>query len=77
MNRVAPGQFDIVSGESDLGQYKFNTQAATHYFCKKCGIQMFHNPRSAPEIWSVNIRCIDEIDLDGLVTNQVFGSKLK
>ena len=76
MNRVAPGEFAILQGEDQLRAYKFNTNVGTHYFCANCGIQTFHNPRSAPEIYSVNVRCIDDINLDDITPKQVYGSKL-
>ena len=59
-------QFRILSGEDALTTYRFNTEAATHYFCRYCGIHPFHRPRLAPERWSVNVRCLDEVDLSAL-----------
>jgi len=76
MNRVVSGDFQIIDGEGSLKTYKFNTQVGTHYFCGNCGIHTFHNPRSAPDIWSVNVRCIQEIDPNSLQPKQVHGSKL-
>ena len=59
-------QFKIASGEDALTAYQFNTKTATHYFCRYCGIHPFHRPRLAPERWTVNVRCLDEIDLSTL-----------
>jgi hypothetical protein len=59
-------QFRILSGEDALTTYRFNTGAATHYFCRYCGIHPFHRPRLAPERWSVNVRCLDDVDLSAL-----------
>jgi hypothetical protein len=56
----------IVTGESELSLYQFNTGAAKHYFCRHCGIHPFHRPRIAPEGWSVNARCLEDVDLDPL-----------
>jgi hypothetical protein len=33
---------------------------AKHWFCKVCGIHPFSNPRAAPDMYSVNIRCLDD-----------------
>ena len=77
MNRVIAGDFEILEGEDYLTTYKFNTEVGSHYFCNKCGIQTFHNPKSAPDIWSVNVRCIPEIEIQKLQPKQVYGSKLE
>ncbi len=53
----------VLSGESDLAVYEFNTNTAKHYFCRSCGVHPFHRPRFAPERWSVNARCLEEFDL--------------
>jgi hypothetical protein len=64
--KAEEGQLRILSGEDALTTYRFNTEAATHYFCSYCGIHPFHRPRLAPERWSVNVRCLDEVDLSAL-----------
>ncbi len=51
-------QLRILSGESELTAYQFGTGAATHQFCRHCGIHPFHHPRVKPEGWSVNARCL-------------------
>ena len=53
----------ILSGEAELSVYEFNTKTAKHYFCRVCGIHPFHRPRFAPERWSVNARCLEDLDL--------------
>ena len=77
MNRITVGDFKILSGKDEMTIYKFNTNIANHYFCTRCGIQTFHNPRSAPDVWSVNVRCIEDVELQSLAVRQVHGSKLK
>ena len=52
--------FELLSGSADLTSYRFGTGAAEHLFCKVCGIKSFYQPRSHPESWSVNFRCLDE-----------------
>ena len=63
-HRVPPERFSIVEGKESLSLYQFDTKEANHYFCKVCGIQPFSNPRAAPEMYSVNIRCLDDFDLE-------------
>jgi hypothetical protein len=50
----------ILQGENDLALYQFGTQTAKHWFCKRCGIQVFSNPRRAPDQFAVNLRCLDD-----------------
>ncbi len=49
----------IVSGGESLTKYQFNTNAAEHYFCSKCGIYTFHKPRSEPDFYGVNAACLE------------------
>ena len=56
----------ILAGEAELTAYRFNTMTATHYFCRRCGIHPFHRPRLDPKRWSVNARCLRDLDLASL-----------
>jgi len=49
----------FLSGEGELTEYRFNTGKAVHMFCKACGIKPLYRPRSHPDAWSVNLRCVD------------------
>jgi len=53
-------QFRLLQGEDNLSTYSFDTHEAKHYFCKTCGIKSFYVPRSHPDGFSVNARCLDE-----------------
>lgn len=57
---VAKNAFKLVKGESDITTYTFNTHTAKHYFCKHCGCKPFYVPRSNPDGFSVNFRCLDQ-----------------
>ena len=57
---VPKSQFKLVSGSDVLSEYTFNTGAARHLFCSVCGIKSFYVPRSHPDGYSVNARCLDE-----------------
>jgi hypothetical protein len=59
---VTPAQFEILSGAEDLATYQFNTGVAKHTFCRHCGMHPFYVPRSDPENYSVNARCLDDFD---------------
>ena len=62
-HRVAPENFRLLSGEQQLGTYQFGTMVAKHHFCKICGIHTFTRPRAAPELYTVNVRTLDNFDL--------------
>lgn len=57
---VPQNRFRLISGKTQLTTYTFNTGVAQHLFCSVCGIKSFYRPRSNPDGWSVNARCIDE-----------------
>jgi hypothetical protein len=59
---VPESRFRLVSGEDKLTAYTFNTGVAKHLFCSVCGIKSFYRPRSNPDGWSVNARCLDDPD---------------
>jgi hypothetical protein len=56
---VQKERFRLVSGEDALTHYQFNTATAKHLFCRHCGIKSFYVPRSHPDGYSVNVRCLD------------------
>jgi hypothetical protein len=64
---VPKQQFRLLSGEQALTSYTFNTRTAQHLFCSVCGIKSFYVPRSHPDGYSVNARCIDEGSVEDMV----------
>jgi hypothetical protein len=44
-----------------LTEYRFNTGQAVHFFCSVCGIYTFHQRRSNPQQYGVNVACIDGV----------------
>ena len=70
---VPPERFELVSGEDNLATYTFNTGAAKHTFCKTCGIHPFYVPRSDPDKIDVNVRCLDDVDLEALTIHSFDG----
>ena len=57
---VPKSRFKLVSGAESLTTYEFNTRTAKHLFCSVCGVKSFYVPRSHPDGYSVNARCLDE-----------------
>jgi hypothetical protein len=64
---VPESRFRLVSGADNLSAYTFNTGVARHLFCATCGVKSFYRPRSNPDGWSINARCLD--NADGLTIN--------
>lgn len=56
---VPKSRFRLLRGEDVLTSYTFNTGVAKHLFCSICGIKSFYVPRSHPDGYSVNARCLD------------------
>jgi hypothetical protein len=52
-------RFRLVKGADSLTEYRFNTGTARHLFCRHCGVKSFYVPRSHPDGFSVNVRCLD------------------
>jgi hypothetical protein len=56
---VPKDRFTLQRGSEFLIEYRFNTGIAKHWFCSICGIKSFYVPRSNPDGYSVNVRCLD------------------
>jgi hypothetical protein len=66
---VARARFTLLQGEDALVEYRYNTGTARHLFCRTCGVKSFYVPRSHPEGYSVNVRClapgtIERVDIE-------------
>ena len=58
--------FELVQGGDALSTYTFGTGVAQHRFCSFCGMHPFYVPRSHPDGFDVNVRCLDEVAERGL-----------
>jgi len=63
---VPKDRFKLLSGADVLTTYEFNTRTAKHLFCSVCGVKSFYVPRSHPDGYSVNARCLDEGTVEAL-----------
>ena len=70
---VSKGNFKLLAGGDVLTTYTFNTGTAKHLFCSVCGIKSFYVPRSHPDGYSVNVRCLDEPAVPGMVVVPIDG----
>ena len=64
---VPKSRFRLLQGEEFLTTYTFNTHVAQHFFCSACGVKSFYIPRSHPDGYSVNGRCLDARTVEGLM----------
>jgi hypothetical protein len=60
---VTKDEFRLVAGRDDLAEYRFGTGVARHLFCRHCGVKSFYVPRSHPDGYSVNARCLDPLTI--------------
>ena len=60
---VPRARFRLLRGAEVLSEYRFNTGSARHLFCSRCGVKSFYVPRSNPDGYSVNLRCLDQSTL--------------
>jgi hypothetical protein len=70
---VPNNRFTLIKGKENLTKYEFNTNTAKHFFCKKCGIKSFYVPRSHPDGYSVNARCLDSSTIENMEIKQSNG----
>lgn len=55
---VDPEDLRWRSDPAEQSVYRFHTRTAVHHFCPTCGIHAVYRPRSHPEAWDVNVRCL-------------------
>ncbi|MEX3947762.1 GFA family protein [Paraburkholderia sp. EG287B] len=55
------GGIAFLQGEEVLTSYRFNTGAAQHFFCSRCGIATHLQRRSNPNRYGVNVACLDGV----------------
>ena len=70
---VKAEDFSLLQGANMLTHYTFNTGVADHQFCRVCGIKSFYIPRSHPNGYSVNARCLDSDTVSSVEIQQFDG----
>ncbi len=74
LHLIVPGErFRLLTPADKITTYTFNTGAAKHFFCSVCGVKSFYIPRSHPEGYSVNFRCLDAKDFSSVMTIEFDG----
>ncbi|MGA2777724.1 MAG: GFA family protein [Steroidobacteraceae bacterium] len=76
LHLIVPAErFNLTSGGDALTTYSFNTQTAKHLFCATCGIKAFYVPRSHPDGFSVNLRCLDPGTVEAVQVRPIDGKQ--
>lgn len=55
---VPARNFRLLTDPAALSTYSFNTGVAKHLFCSRCGVKSYYVPRSNPDGFSINLRCV-------------------
>lgn len=63
---------EVIKGEDALTLYTFGSGQAKHRFCSTCGIHTFHQLRSEPDHYGVNMACVDGVSIYEMVDVPVF-----
>jgi hypothetical protein len=75
---VPQASFVLTSGADRLTTYTFNRHVIQHRFCSTCGCQAF-GLGSMPDgslVAAINVRCLDDVELDGFMRVPVNGRQL-
>jgi hypothetical protein len=72
---VPADQFTLLCGQDALTDYQFNKHVIHHVFCSTCGIGSFGWGTGADgkKMYSVNVRCLDGVDLGALTVTHFDG----
>jgi hypothetical protein len=74
LHLIVPAErFRLLRGAESLHTYMFNTNTAKHLFCTNCGTKSFYVPRSHPDGYSVNVRCIDPGTIETMNVHPIDG----
>lgn len=58
---IAQHALQVTRGAETMATYSFNTGVAKHHFCPRCGIHVYHQPRSDPSIYAINAAALDDV----------------
>lgn len=71
---VPATHFHLLQGAAQLREYRFNTGTARHLYCGHCGVKSYYVPRSNPDGYDINVRCLDP-DPRRVVTVQLYDGR--
>ncbi len=85
--RVEAEHFRLSTPLAQLSVYRWGTKTGADYFCPTCGILPFRKPSALTPAevasgavpfdgWSVNARCLAELELSSIPVRTIYGSRL-
>ena len=57
-------EVEVLTGEGELADYRFNTHQIGHRFCRTCGVEVFGQVEGQGA--AINVRTLDGVDLAAL-----------
>ena len=86
-HRVASDQLRVLTSWSEMSMYQWGSRTGRDYFCRHCGILPFRRPSDPSKQersegvqpfdgWAVNVRCLDDVDLESIPVIAVHGSRI-
>jgi hypothetical protein len=76
MAKIPQAALTVLEGEAMLTLYEWNTRRAKHYFCRRCGIYVFHRKRAAPDHFGVNVFCLEDFDVAAVPVRATEGANM-
>ncbi len=70
---VDPSQVRRLTPEENWSTYIWGTGAARHFYCPKCSVATLRIPRSNPSRITVNVRCLEGVDLTKVTYRKIDG----
>jgi hypothetical protein len=67
--RVEPSSFRLLEGETEVGDYSFNSRSSIHSFCRTCGVRLFSH--GYIEAIGGDFRSVQVSSLDGLTAEEL------
>ena len=61
MTMVGLDDLKVIKGQDLLKLYQYHTKVAKHYFCSNCGIYTHHKMRSNPNMYGINVACLEGV----------------
>ena len=76
MAKVPEEAISVLAGHESLTLYEWNTRRAKHFFCRVCGIYVFHRKRAAPDHFGVNAFCLHDFDIASVPIRATEGANM-